>query len=247
VFANIVADTVPVSPVDTIVPVAAGNVKLPDAIAEARTVVVPEVEPLNLIPVLPKTGNTESTAVVPVPVVLANIVVVTVPESPVVTTVPVVAGNVMVVVPAVAVGWRVTVPDVAPGKATLLMPVSARFVDVLFKATAVVPTYKEELPRTADGIVPDKLPAVRFVKLAPETAPNEADQVPLVIVPVVVKLVDPARGEAPNVLYEIVRAVEPLNVVPDAAPVPLLSKVALFVTLPELPVVLWLRVGTSAT
>ena len=124
----------------------------------------------------------------------------TVPLSPVVTTVPVVAGSVMVVVPAVAAGWTVTVPDVAPGKATLLIPVKAKFEEALFKATAVVPTYKEELPRTTDGIVPDKFPAVIFVKLAPDTAPNEADQIPLVIVPVVVKLEDPPSGEAPNVL-----------------------------------------------
>ena len=34
--------------------------------------------------------------------------------------------------------------------------------------TAVVPIYNEELPKTALGIVPDKLPAVRLVKLAPE-------------------------------------------------------------------------------
>ena len=45
----------------------------------------------------------------------ANIVLVTVPVSPFVTTVPVVAGSVIVVVPAVAVGCNVTVPDVAPG------------------------------------------------------------------------------------------------------------------------------------
>ena len=45
-----------------------------------------------------------------------------------------------------------------------------------------------ELPRTAEGIVPDKLPAVRLVKLAPLTAPNDPDQVPEVTVPTVAKL-----------------------------------------------------------
>ena len=57
-----------------------------------------------------------------------------------------------------------------------------------------------ELPSTAEGIVPDKLPAVRLVKLAPLTAPNEADHVPEVTVPVVVRLEEPAKGEAPTVL-----------------------------------------------
>ena len=48
--------------------------------------------------------------------------------------------------------------------------------------------------------MPDKLPAVRLVKLAPLTAPNKPDHVPVVTVPVVVKLVEPAKGEAPTVL-----------------------------------------------
>jgi hypothetical protein len=43
-------------------------------------------------------------------------------------------------------------------------------------------------------------------------------QVPLAFVPVVLG--------APTVLYEIVRAVEPLNVVPDASPAPPLLNVA---------------------
>ena len=44
-----------------------------------------------------------------------------------------------------------------------------------------------ELPNTAEGIVPDRFPAVNPVKLAPDTAPNDPDQVPDVIVPTVVK------------------------------------------------------------
>ena len=91
---------------------------------------------------------------------------------------------------------------------------------------AVVPTYVVELPKTADGIVPDKLPAVRLVRFAPDTAPKDADQVPEVTVPVVVRLDEPAKGEAPMVLYEIVRAVLPLKVVPEASPKPPLLKVA---------------------
>ena len=65
-----------------------------------------------------------------------------------------------------------------------------------------------------------------LVKLAPLTAPNDPDHVPEVTVPVVVKLDEPARGDAPTVLYEIVRAVEPLKVVPDASPAPPLLNVA---------------------
>ena len=70
----------------------------------------------------------------------------------------------------------------------LEIPVRAWFADALFNATAVVPTYKVELPRTPDGIVPLRFPAVKLVKFAPDTAPKEPDQVPLVIVPTVAKL-----------------------------------------------------------
>ena len=80
------------------------------------------------------------------------------------------------------------------------MPVSDWLAEPLFKATAVVPMLRLELPSTADGIVPDKLPAVRLVRFAPDTAPNDADQVPEVTVPVVVRLDEPAKGEAPTVL-----------------------------------------------
>ena len=44
----------------------------------------------------------------------------------------------------------------------------------------------------------------------------------------------------------MVRAALPLNVVPDASPVPALLKVTAFATLPAEPVVFWFKVGTSA-
>lgn len=47
--------------------------------------------------------------------------------------VPEVAGNVRAVVPETALGVIVAVPDVAPGKAIELIPVNARFADVLLK------------------------------------------------------------------------------------------------------------------
>ena len=53
----------------------------------------------------------------------------------------------------------------------------------------------------AVGTVPEpRFDAFRDVKLAPETAPKEPDQVPEVTVPVVVKLAEPAKGDAPRVL-----------------------------------------------
>jgi hypothetical protein len=54
----------------------------------------------------------------------AIIVLVTVPVSPVVTTVPVVAGRVIVVVPAAAAVTRVTVPDVEPAISIPVEPTS---------------------------------------------------------------------------------------------------------------------------
>ena len=138
------------------------------------------------------------------PVPATAIVRVPFPKSEVKATVPVLAGRVIVLVPATAVGCTVIVPEVEPGIATLKIPVRAWFADALFRTIAVVPTWAVELPSTDEGIVPLKFPAVRLVKLAPDTAPKEPDQVPEVTVPVVVKLEDPAKGDAPRVLYEIV-------------------------------------------
>ena len=91
-------------------------------------------------------------------------------------------------------------PVQEPEEPSILTPVKLWEADALLSAIEVVPTNKDELPNTAEGIVPDKLPAVRLVKLAPDTAPKEPDQVPVVTVPVVVKLVEPAKGDAPIVL-----------------------------------------------
>ena len=70
----------------------------------------------------------------------ASIVLVTVPVSPVVTIVPVVAGIVRIVpVPTAAVGTNWTVPLVLPGNVIELIPVNAKFAEVRFNATDVVP------------------------------------------------------------------------------------------------------------
>lgn len=98
----------------------------------------------------------------------ANMVLVTVPVSPDVISVPAVAGIVMAVVPATAAGVIVIVPDVAPGRAMLRIPVSAWLADERFSVKAVVPIYAVELPRTDDGIVPESWPAGRLVSEAPE-------------------------------------------------------------------------------
>ena len=62
-------------------------------------------------------------------------------------------------------------------------------------------------------------------------------QVPLVIVPTVVNDDDPAKGDAPTLLYDIVFATDPLYVNPLASPEPLLFIVNALVTEPALPVV----------
>ena len=68
------------------------------------------------------------------------------------------------------------------------------------KLVRAPPAVEAAVPPLATATVPLKLAAVRLVKLAPLTAPNNPDQVPVVTVPVVVKLVEPAKGEAPTVL-----------------------------------------------
>ena len=102
-------------------------------------------------------------------------------------------------------------------------------LEARLSVTAVVPTYAVELAKTADGIVPLRLPAVKLVRLAPDTAPNEPDHGPDVTVRVVVRLAEPANGHAPIVLYDTVTAEPPLNVEPETAPAPPLLKVKLFV------------------
>jgi len=69
-----------------------------------------------------------------------------------------------------------------------VMPVSDCAAEDLFSNIAVVPTYTVEFPRTIDGIVPVRFPAVRLVRFSPDTVPKEADQVPLVTVPTEVRL-----------------------------------------------------------
>jgi hypothetical protein len=81
------------------------------------------------------------------------------------------------------------VADATPNTGVVsVIPAKVKAPVARFRATAVVPMYTVELPRTEDGIVPDRLPAVRLVRFAPDTAPNEPDHVPDVIVPTLVRL-----------------------------------------------------------
>lgn len=57
---------------------------------------------------------------------------------------------------------------------------------------------------------------------------------PVVMVPNVVIEVEPADGEAPIELYEIVFTAVPLNVLPETSPDPLLLKVKAFIVLTEI-------------
>ena len=70
----------------------------------------------------------------------------------------------------------------------------------------------------------------------PLVVTEPAFQVPVVIVPTVVREVLPASGDAPTVLYEIVTAELPLNDCGLAPPVPLLLTVSALVveTVPEI-------------
>jgi hypothetical protein len=142
--------TVAESPVVTSVPVTAGTVIVPDAVALATTVIVPEVEPARVRPAEPTAGvvrvglarvtpenevtvEPSETEVEPIvtdefeSLALAiepeSMVLVTVAESPEVITVPVVAGRVIVVVPAVAEATTVVVPDVEPLNAAPVPPI----------------------------------------------------------------------------------------------------------------------------
>jgi hypothetical protein len=62
-----------------------------------------------------------------------------------------------------------------------LMFTAKEVIDPLaaFKATAVVPIYSVELPKTALGIVPVKFPAVRLVRFAPDPLNPVAVKTPL--------------------------------------------------------------------
>jgi hypothetical protein len=61
----------------------------------------------------------------------------------------------------------------------LVIPVRDIAPELRFKATDVVPMNTEELPSTPEGMVPDRLPAVRDVREAPEPANPVAVNIPV--------------------------------------------------------------------
>ena len=89
----------------------------------------------------------------------------------------------------------------------------------LLSATAVVPRNIFELPSTPAGIVPVRFAAVKFVRFAPLTVPNDADQVPEVIVPTAVRL-DVTTEDFKTVPYSVLESAgtvifaEPLKFTP---------------------------------
>jgi hypothetical protein len=159
--ASIVLVTVPESADVISVLVPAGTVTVPEAAAAVTRVVVPDEEPARVNPAEPIAGLTrvrpETLVVVPpsvsvleprVTALLANlalaiepasIVLVTVAESPVVTTVPVVAGRVIVVVPAAAEATTVVVPEVEPLNAAPVPPIVGRVSVTPAKVDTVEP------------------------------------------------------------------------------------------------------------
>lgn len=136
----------------------------------------------------------------------ANIELVTVPVSPVVTTIPVVAGSVIIVpVPAVEAGITWIEPDVDPGSVTELIPVSAKLALALFRATAVVPMYVVSVEFAIPVTTPVTPLTLRTPVFAIVTAPEPSKLVPLSPVPIVNAFV---------VLALIVIAAEPSNATP---------------------------------
>jgi hypothetical protein len=95
-------------------------------------------------------------------------VLVTVPESPVVTTVPVVAGRVIVVVPAAAEASKLVVPDVEPAKdrpvpAIVLLLSVSEFVVVATTVVSIA-TVAVDAPVYVNVVIP--VPCERALGLA---------------------------------------------------------------------------------
>lgn len=100
--------------------------------------------------------------------------------------------------------------DVNVGEVNVI-PARVKAPLALFKSTDVVPIFTDG--RKAEEIVPDEMfVAFNVVKFAPDTAPNEPDQVPEVIVPTevrdekmtfearVVPVNDPAAAAPPTII-----------------------------------------------
>jgi hypothetical protein len=97
-----------------------------------------------------------------------------------------------------------------------VMPASVNAPLARVKSTAVVPMFTDG--NLAEAIVPDEiLDALRVVKFAPDTEPNEPDHVPVVIVPTpVMPVYEPDRRADGNV-PEVMLLAFVVSVVADAA------------------------------
>jgi energy-converting hydrogenase Eha subunit C len=160
------------STIEGIVPV-----KLP-AVRDVRDAPDPEKPVADRTPVL---GTNEILLVeifaaeLPAAVVQRGYTDVAVATSSVELTGIVIAAEPSKLIPLIALA----VVNVAAEPSMLVMPVRAIAAVVLFNAIAVVPMYNVLLPRTADGIVPVKLPAVRDVRDAPDPEKPVADKTPV--------------------------------------------------------------------
>lgn len=131
-----------------------------------------------------------------------------------------------------------------PPFATATVPVTFAALPLIFPDTSEPGTVDDAV--NADVPLPLTYPVKVVAPVPPYgTVTVLPFQVPLVSVPTVVRLLEPASGEAPMELYEMVLAAEPLYVDPDASPAPLLLIVSALTTLPAEPVVFWFSVGTS--
>lgn len=101
----------------------------PDIVEEASFEIAIEAEALISALTIVPTNDNLLYAIDP-----ASILFVTVPVSPVATKLPLEAGMLMALI--------------------LVIPVNAKFADALLRAIEVVPTNREELPKTPEGIVP---------------------------------------------------------------------------------------------
>jgi hypothetical protein len=223
-----VHDASPVAVIERAVASVVAVVALPVS-APVKLVEATEVNPASVVELAPS-----AIAVVPtvtelftnllLAILPANIVLVTVLVSPVVTTVPVVAGSVNTVpVPAIAAGTICTLPEVAPGSVTLKMPVSAKFALPRFRATDVVPikwvSARLAIVESA-AIVTAELP-LKLVPLKPSPIVSA-----LVVFPAIIMLAEPSK--LTPLIVRAVCSVVAVVAFPDSAPKTVVTFKSLF-------------------
>ena len=224
--------------------------------APTNVVEVTEVKPANVVTVAPR-----DTAVEPIVTELfvslalaiepANIVLVTDPVSPVVTTVPVIAGRVIVFVPAAAVAAKVIVPDVEPFNKIFFPAANAIFSEEVQAPVAL--TQLNVLSLAPFRVIPPPS-AVVFVGEATEpnsiflSSTESVVELIVVVVPLTVKSplnVTLAAATVPVNVGDMLSTVEPVPV-EVVTPVPPEATANVADSPAAVPVVFWFSVGISA-